>query len=1123
MHRLFSALCFAALTTSVPGLASAQRAARASNPNAASRSCTLPPLSGPSASTPATSVRAAPGPTVGNAVEQFISDGLAAARASDWPRAVERFTQAHLLAPDNPVPLYNLGLAHMTAGHPTAAVGWWEAYLAAAPTADNAARLRGEIERVERVALETARGHFEAAWEGLQQITGPERQTQRSDIEYSWRAAAPFFAAALTDSVRLSLASELGSLGEHAAALAHLERVSDNLVRDGVLESRAGAHAVNQDFDFARRYALAIRDQARQGAALRTVDQALEAWRVDSSLDARLRRREYPTDEVAAQIARGGDYAPGGGRFHLLIIRLARHGFYDEALRLMAPVAPSPARDQLLSALAAARLRAGDLDGARAHARTILERAGVPRDEIMSAADAVCAAATGDAERALSIVASSMSDTQLRAQALAAIAYDARNRQDRALADRADQLRNALPGGPERAAVNDLALAFAIVGDYDEALALATIASRDWLIFLEESYQTDGEVADLLAGAAALEAGYGKVAFVAAVRGQEREMRRALERASDPALRYLVHRNAAWGHAVAGRFQQAISALEEWPMPPADKRGAVIAYHYSRAQVLAAVAARAARAGRFDDARRALAAMPAVPGVPARGALLTRLAADAAMDVGDAYVAGGEAESARAMYDLAADFIRAFRTDATAALASGERRYERLLEPAMARLLKSHPDAADRVTTRQRPEIERWTRRALAISNEQPGAVLQRLVERDARDLPRASGYAARRIAEDLLRLEAASPGRARIPSGVEPPVRDRAAQARTLAQHPRIAGTAAWRAFPRVAVGETRSAAWEPGDHESSEKYHDDWVFQTRAGERVTITVSAGENLKLYLATRGPADTANRWIAERTGLNNNHEIAFVAPVDGEYLIYIETYNPNRTGVYTLRLNSSRLIEVTGRPPRASDASLRPSSRCDAATGTTRVGFACPSGWTVTEWTEGTHYVQLNYRHPGDLRVNVNVQLISHGVPVSLWGRSMMVYFDAEDFVRKQRAEVYWDRGLSPVEELVLPNGKWHFFSATAAPEAVSPRLGNLFPVDPYLEPGRTAGRDTRSGLPWNWSEDLKPLTAGTVHHYAVTSLGGKLLVIIVAGPADIVTTELARAMATSATASSGQ
>lgn len=700
-----------------------------------------------------------PGDTASTSADLHIREGLVAAARSDWPAAIERFIQAHLLAPDNPIPLYNLGLAHMTTGHSSAAIAWWEAYLAAVPQADNAGRVRAEIGRLNENAITTVRRYVDAARSNLGQLSGTEREQQQSTVASGEETVSPLFAPVVTDSVRFRLASALYSLaGEHAASLAMVQQIADSALHDERLAGSAAFHAYN-DPAMARRYASAIFDATRRAAALATIDEQERAIRLDTVFYERLRRGEYPAEQVAAYLARGGAFAPGQWEFYHLVSRLAHHGFHDEAERLASQVTAFPEREGLLHVLAARKLRAGDFDGALKHAREILAEARPPRSEVMLAAEAVRRIASGDVERGLRTLRERVTDDRIQWHALATVASNAKERGDAALTERATQLQRALPAASSKASINVLALA--IAEDYETALAMASINNRSemWGWF-DGGYETEGSVQDFLHQSSALEADYAKVAFVAALRGRNREVRRALEMATDSMRRYWVHRNVAWAHVVAARFAEAIDDVAGWPSPPAGIEAvmtladAAITYEKSRAQVLAAAATRAARAGRFDESERAIAAMRNAARDPRAAELWARMTADAAMDLAEAYARRGDAASAECLYRRAADALRDYLLDARALLALQQPRGDHpLLKPAIARLRAAHAELANLPGRPATPEVATWSRVAIEITRNSQAKLLGTISKRDPRKLPELYSLAAHFEFVNLLRI----------------------------------------------------------------------------------------------------------------------------------------------------------------------------------------------------------------------------------------------------------------------------------------------------------------------------------------------------------------------------------
>lgn len=334
------------------------------------------------------------------------------------------------------------------------------------------------------------------------------------------------------------------------------------------------------------------------------------------------------------------------------------------------------------------------------------------------------------------------------------------------------------------------------------------------------------------------------------------------------------------------------------------------------------------------------------------------------------------------------------------------------------------------------------------------------------------------------------------------------------------------WSRYPRIGRNESKSGIW--GDLEDQEwnyKYFDGWVYAGRGGERLVITsTSTGSGVEVYLYAAGATGSTGPVRTGRLLARGGQRLAVILPSNNEYLIVVQATSEDKSGTYTLATESSQVIEVAAGPSPRSSADIALSSRCEASNQHVQVSFSCPPGWVRTHWQDEYSFRQVNYRHPADWHVALNVRLYSTGIPVSLWAKSAEVYFSARDFIRKTRAGVYGLQGDSEGEELAASNVAWRIFAAAVTSRAaVSPPYGNLIPVDWMLEPrtiGSTTYLDVREGYEY-WRENLEALgldpIRGTRHAYGVTSLGGTLVVITLAGPPEVATDDLLRDVLASA------
>lgn len=139
--------------------------------------------------------------TVPPEAKQAFERGMAAVKREAWDVAARYFEETQTATPAAPSVLFNLGLAHANAGHELTAIAWLRAYLAASPSAENAAAVRAEIERLKAAARSNVAKIFQAAAEAARQLPDEAEQivaltyvsacqAQAGDLEGA-RATAP--------------------------------------------------------------------------------------------------------------------------------------------------------------------------------------------------------------------------------------------------------------------------------------------------------------------------------------------------------------------------------------------------------------------------------------------------------------------------------------------------------------------------------------------------------------------------------------------------------------------------------------------------------------------------------------------------------------------------------------------------------------------------------------------------------------------------------------------------------------------------------------------------------------------------------------------------------------------
>lgn len=114
---------------------------------------------------------------------------------------------------------------------------------------------------------------------------------------------------------------------------------------------------------------------------------------------------------------------------------------------------------------------------------------------------------------------------------------------------------------------------------------------------------------------------------------------------------------------------------------------------------------------------------------------------------------------------------------------------------------------------------------------------------------------------------------------------------------------------YPRAYLGTTYNGRLETGDHRIEGRYHDDWLYRGRAGERVSITMDShgsafDPELFLYRGWSG-LDADILACDNDAGEGMNARIQATLPVDGEYVILAAARNAGADGSYTLRVNGA--------------------------------------------------------------------------------------------------------------------------------------------------------------------------------------------------------------------------
>jgi len=189
--------------------------------------------------------------------QQAINKGIIAAKQQDYLLAIRYFQEARKIAPDAPEIFYDLGLAESKIpGRELRAIAWFGAYLAANPSAPNAAAVKGEIDTLD------VRGQSNVSRliKSVQDAASQARDNQEfylGQVAGLWAEAGDLATAAkITDHIqdpfrksyaRASIAEGQMGAGDFAGALKTAELVQEPKAKSEALEAIAGAQKTAHD------------------------------------------------------------------------------------------------------------------------------------------------------------------------------------------------------------------------------------------------------------------------------------------------------------------------------------------------------------------------------------------------------------------------------------------------------------------------------------------------------------------------------------------------------------------------------------------------------------------------------------------------------------------------------------------------------------------------------------------------------------------------------------------------------------------------------------------------------------------------------------------------------------
>jgi tetratricopeptide (TPR) repeat protein len=177
--------------------------------------------------------------------QQAISKGIIAARQQDYLLAIRYFQDARKIAPDAPEIYYDLGLAaSKIPGRELRAIAWFGAYLAANPSAPNAAAVKGEIDTLDVRGQSNVSRLIKSVQDAASQARD-DQEAYLGQVAGLWAEAGDMAAATKTidriqvasrkSGARASIAEGQTEAGDFAGALKTAEQIQEPDTKSGTL------------------------------------------------------------------------------------------------------------------------------------------------------------------------------------------------------------------------------------------------------------------------------------------------------------------------------------------------------------------------------------------------------------------------------------------------------------------------------------------------------------------------------------------------------------------------------------------------------------------------------------------------------------------------------------------------------------------------------------------------------------------------------------------------------------------------------------------------------------------------------------------------------------------------
>lgn len=206
-----------------------------------------------------------PGP-LPPAAQQALDKGILAAKVPDYLLAIRYFEEARKIVPAAPITYLNLGLAESRVpGRELRAIAWFGAYLAAYPTAPNAAAVK------EQIAVLDVKNQSNVSRLIKSMERPPNQTTSPNELRYT------------VEQINLANLRNVAMLwakaGDTTAALRIIERIQGNEFNTKTYKSQArGAIAIAQaeagDIAGAQKTAALLQDGSDKNSAQRAIAQA---------------------------------------------------------------------------------------------------------------------------------------------------------------------------------------------------------------------------------------------------------------------------------------------------------------------------------------------------------------------------------------------------------------------------------------------------------------------------------------------------------------------------------------------------------------------------------------------------------------------------------------------------------------------------------------------------------------------------------------------------------------------------------------------------------------------------------------------------------------------------------